>query len=301
MHPWTRTKRRRGSMRRTMPYLLLAPTVAIVGVVLVYPMASTVRRSFHSWPFAEPGNMTFVGLDNYRALADSSSTFIPALAFTAGFTLACLVLEFGLAIAGALLLDRINRGRSLLASIVIAPYMVAPIAVGLVWRLMLTRDIGLANYLLSFVGLDPVNWLGSTAGAIASTIIAETWMSMPFTMLILLAGLTSIPEDVVEAGQADGASEPQLFRYIVVPLLMPSIAVALIFSTIFKLRVFDLVLTLTGGGPGDDTTPLGLMVQRMFFRYFEGGVASAVSVVLLFLGGAISVLYVRYVYREVKY
>lgn len=206
-----------------------------------------------------------------------------------------------MAFLGALLLDRVGRGRSIIASIVIAPYLIAPIAVGLVWRLMLAHDIGLANYLLSLVGLGPFNWLGTTGGAMFSTILAETWASAPFVMLILLAGLTAIPEEVLQAGRTDGCRETQLFRHIILPLLMPSIAVALIFSTIFKLRVFDLVVTLTGGGPGNETTPLGLLIQRTFFRYFEGGQASAISVVLLVLGGVISVLYVRYIYREVKY
>lgn len=292
----------RGHRRSALtPYLLLAPTLIVVGAVLVYPMISTLRRSLYTWPFPEPDQLEFVGLDNYRAILGGGSEFGAALTFTGIFTISALVLEFLIAFGGALLLDRIRRGRSIVASIVIAPYLIAPIAAGLVWRLVLGHDIGIVNYFLSFVGLGPVNWLGSSGWATVSSVLTETWASAPFVMLILLAGLTAIPEEVLQAGRIDGCTERQLFRSIVVPLLLPSIAVALIFSTIFKLRVFDLIVTLTGGGPNNDTTPIGLLIQRTFFRYFDGGPASAMSVILLVLGGLISIVYVRYVYREVKY
>lgn len=297
-HPSVRWRRIR---RNATPYLLLLPTILMVGLVLVYPMASTFHRSFYRWPFGSPSELGFVGLENYKVILKDSENFLQALSFTGIFTVGSLVLEFSVAFLGALLLDRVKRGRAILTSIVIAPYMVAPIAVGLVWGLILSRDTGVVNYVLSLLGISPINWLSSTGPAMLSTILAETWKSAPFAMLILLAGLVSIPDDVIEAGRMDGASGTQRFRYIILPLLRPSIAVALIFSTIFKLRVFDLVLSLTGGGPGVDTTPLGLLIQKMFFRYFAGGEASAVSVVLLVFGGLISILYLRFVYREVTY
>jgi len=114
-------------------------------------------------------------------------------------------------------------------------------------------------------------------------------------MLILLAGLQSIPQDVMEASKVDGASPLQVFRKITIPLLIPSITVAMVFETIFKLRVFDIIITLTGGGPGKSTTPLGVLIQRSYFQSFEAGYSAAISVVLLVFGGIISAVYIKLV------
>lgn len=286
---------------RLTPYLFLAPSILIVGGVLIYPMGDTIRRAFLDWPFGQPSETTFVGLDNFGQLLDASEGFMESLGFTAVFVVVTIILEFILAMAGAWLIHGMVRGRSFVATAAVAPYMVAPVAVGLVWQLILTRDAGVLNWILGLVGIDPVNWISEPRTAALSVMIAEVWRSMPFVLLILLAGLSGIPEDVIEAGKVDGASDFQVFRFIVRPLLMPAIAVALLFETIFKLRVFDLVVTLTGGGPGSDTTPLGLYIYRMFFRYFDGGVASAACVVLLLIGIVITFLYMKYVYREVTY
>lgn len=287
--------------RRLTPYLLLLPAFLVVGAVLVYPMMDTIRRSFYDWPFGAPFELEFVGVENFEALFSGSRGFVQSLAFTGIFVGATIAIEFVFGFGVALTLDRLRRGRSVLAAVAIAPYMVAPVAVGLVWQLILNRDAGLMNYVLGFLGMEPVSWLAQTTEAAFSVVLAEVWRSLPFVMLILLGGLTAVPDTVLEAARSDGASEIQVFRYVIRPLLMPAIAVALIFQTIFKLRVFDLIVTLTAGGPGTDTTPLGLFIHRLFFRYFEGGLASATSVVLLVVGGVITLVYMRFVYREVQY
>ena len=184
---------------------------------------------------------------------------------------------------------------------VFLPYMVAPIATGLIWRLLWSHDFGLINYMLSWGDLGPVVWLGDTEPAFWAVIVSDVWRTTPFVMLILLAGLTSIPTDLIEAARIDGASPLQLFTAVILPLLSSAITVALIFQTIFKLRVFDIVFSLTGGGPGRATTPLGLMIHQTYFRYFEAGEASAIAVVLLVLGTSVSLVYIRFVYREIEY
>jgi multiple sugar transport system permease protein len=282
------------------PYLLVLPAVLLVGVVLVYPMLRAGWMSFLDWPFASPDQSEFVGLDNYRSL-QGSTQFWTSLRFTGLFTIAAIVIEFILALGGALLLDGLRRGRGVMMSLAVAPYMVAPIAVGLIWRLMLQRDIGIVNYLTGLLGAPPVSWLSDAVPAFFATVTAESWMQMPFVMLILLAGLTAIPDDLMEAARMDGASPLKVITHLKLPLIAPYIAIALTFETIFKLRVFDLVLTLTRGGPGGDTTPLGLLIQRLFFRYFEGGTAAAASVVLLVIGGLVALVYMRLIYREIEY
>jgi multiple sugar transport system permease protein len=286
--------------KKALPYALIAPAVLVVATVLIYPMLNTAWRSFFTWPFSDPDALDFVALGNYAALA-ASDQFWSAARFTIVFTVATLIVEFLAGLGGALVIDQLRRGRGAVMSITIAPYMVAPIAVGLIWRLMLQRESGVINYLAGFFGIEPVSWLSDTLPAIAAMIMAESWKSIPFVLLIQVAGLAAIPDDLTEATRIDGATEWGVFRHLKLPLLAPYIAIALIFETVFKLRVFDLALSLTGGGPGSDTTPLGILVQRLFFRYFDGGEAAAVSVVLLVMGAFVAFFYLRYIYREIKY
>ncbi len=195
----------------------------------------------------------------------------------------------------ALVLKRIVILGNLIRTIAIFPYMVAAIAVGQIWRLLYNRDYGVINFVFAFFSIPPVNWLASSSASFWAVVIAEVWRSTPFVMLILLAGLQSIPQDVMEASKIDGASPLQVFTRITLPLLIPSITVAMVFETIFKLRVFDIIITLTGGGPGKSTTPLGVLIKRSYFQSFEAGYSAAISVVLLVFGGIISVVYIKLV------
>lgn len=291
----------RRSLPKLIPYLLFLPAALLLIVILIYPLLQTLYLSLWRWPLLDPSRVSFVGFDNYVRLFTRDERFLTSLFFTLKFTVATIGLEFILGLAGALVLERIRVWRGVVSTIVILPYLVAPIAVGLTWRLIWARDFGLANYLLGLVSIGPINWLADGGPAFWATVITEVWRSTPFVTLILLAGLTTIPNELYDASRVDGASPWQVFRNIKLPLLAPSIAVALIFQTIFKLRLFDLVFTLTGGGPGNDTTPLGLLIQRTYFRSFEAGYSSAISVVLLILGALVSIIYIRLVYREVQY
>lgn len=293
--------RRRVLIHRLTPYLLLAPAFILLTVMLVYPMAKTAYMSFWRWPYTDPSRIKFVGLDNYIELFTEDPYFMSSLIFTLRFSAVTIAIEFVIGLLGALILDNVRFLRNVIRSVIFLPYMVAPIAAGLVWRLLWARDFGLVNYLLSLFGAGAVNWLGSAEYAFWALVITEVWRSMPFVMLILLAGLSTIPPELLEAAKVDGGNSWQNFLHVIFPLMLPSVTIALVFQTIFKLRVFDLVFTLTGGGPGRATTPLGLLIQRTYFRDFEGGYAGAIAVVLLLLGGLVSWLYVKLVYREVEY
>lgn len=303
-HPKAANSRRRRFQRlskRLTPYLLLLPAILLVGGVLVGPMVRTVWISLWEWPLDQPQLRQFVGLTNYSDLIFESAEFRTSLAFTAKFTVITIVIELVLAFAFALLLDSIRRGRALITTIAVLPFMVAPIAVGLIWRLMFQGEVGLINHALEFLGFEPIGWLSRPNEAMWATVISEAWATMPFVMLILVAGLASIPQDVLNASQADGASPVQQFRYIILPLLMPSFTVALVFQTVIKIRVFDLIFILTEGGPGGTTVPIGLFIYRHFFRFFQVGHASAASVILLIIGAIVSLIYVRILYRQIEY
>lgn len=295
------TTSRRTSLRKAVPYILLAPAFILLSVVLLYPIFYNLFLGFWQWKFTDLESVKFVGLENYRYLLFEDPDFWPSLRFTLLFMVVTLLTEFLLGLGSALLLNRLGRGKRLVTALVLLPYMVAPIAAGLVWRLFWARDFGLVNWGLNLFGVEPVNWLGDAKTALWSVAVPEIWRSMPFVILLLLAGLTSMPTDIFEAARADGANRWQTFRYLTLPLLLPSITIALVFQSIFKLRVFDLVFILTGGGPGVETTSLGILVYRTYFRYFEGGAAAAQSVVLLVLGAGISFIYLKLFYRQVEY
>jgi len=286
--------------RGSIPYLLLAPSFALLGVVLIYPLFYNIYLSFFSWRYTNPDATRFVGLENYaRLLTDSN--FWQVSQFTAFFVVLTILLEFIFGLLGALLLSSMFRSRTWLATVILLPYLVAPIAVGLNWRLLWNYDFGLVNYFITLLGMDPVNWLGNSQLAQIAVVITEVWRSTPFVTIILLAGLTAIPRESLEAGRIDGTNAWQELWHIILPLLRPSLTIALLFQTIVKLRVFDLIYIMTGGGPGISTQPYGIYVYRTYFRYFDGGQAATIAVVLMLLGALISVAYIRLVYKEVEH
>lgn len=285
------------SSKKYVPYALLLPSLLFLLVFLVYPMLHTVFFSFWNYSFFKPAEAAFVGVSNYVKLFTQTG-FISSLSFTLRFTFVCITLEFLLGLGLALLLRRVRKGGTVIRVMAIFPYMIAPIATGQIWRLLFNLDYGVINFLLAQIGLNPVNWLGSNDGAFWAVVLAQIWKSTPFVMLVLLAGLQSIPDEIYEAATVDGAGPFKKFRHITIPLLMPSVTIALVFETIFKLRVYDLTVTLTGGGPGKATMPLGVMLKQNYFQTYEAGYAGAISVVLIVLGAVFSFVYIGMVNRS---
>ena len=284
--------------RTLIPYLLLLPAFLVLTVILIYPALYNFYLSLWQWRLTAPHLARFVGFDNYIRLFTADPDFWQVTHFSLLFTLVAIALEFMLGLTSALLLYGLVRGRRLLTSFLLTPYMVAPIAAGLGWKLLWVRDIGVVNFLLGLVGLDKINWLAETTPAFFAVVIPEVWRSTPFVTMILLAGLTALPYEVFEASRVDGANRWQVFRLITFPLLLPPLTVALLFQTIFKLRVFDLPFILTEGGPGTSTMPYGLLIHRTYFRYFDVGNAAATSVVLLVLGALIAMVYMAVLWRR---
>ena len=285
--------RGRSAKEAALPYVLVAPAALLLLTIFVYPTFDNAWLSLWSWKLTNPNRGVFVGLDNYIQLFTQTELFTQALVFTLLYTITTLVASLILGLIAALLLHPVNLSRRLLVALLLLPYFISPVAAGLGWGLIWGREFGLANYLLGYVGIEPLSWLADPTLASLAVIITEIWRSAPFVTLVLLAGLTAIPDELYEAARLDGANSWQELRYITLPLLMPSISVVVIFETIFKLRVFDLIVALTGGGPGTSTHSLGLVLYRFYFRYFDGGMAAATGIILLLLGGTFALAYLR--------
>ncbi|MFZ0728453.1 MAG: sugar ABC transporter permease [Desulfobacterales bacterium] len=272
-------------------WLFNLPLLLLTLAFVLIPVAGTFLTSLYRDVTFLPA--TFVGLENYRRLL-ADVNFWQSVRFTLLFILASVSLELVFGMAFALLLNEALPGRGLLRTVVLVPWAI-PIAVSArVWQLVYNYEFGLFNFLMLRLGLAeaPINWLGSAAGAFAAIVISDVWKTTPFMTIILLAGFSTIPQDLYRQAMVDGTHFWQRFRYVTLPLLRPVIAVALLFRTIDAIRIFDLVYVLTGGGPGGATTSLSLYS----FRYYvsgDFGYGSSISLVVFLFAGLLAVGYIR--------
>ncbi len=272
---------------RALVYVLLAPTVAVLLALTIYPLIYSIKISLQG----ESGNWT---LQNFTRLI-GDQFFLSALAHTLVYSAMALTFEFLIGLGLAFLLNEQMRGRSVFRALLLLPMMLPPVVVGVVWRLMLNSNFGPVNGTLKRFGLnaDALTWTASPKLAMASVIIADIWQWTPCMFLILLAGLQAIPQEPYEAALIDGASAWQTFRHVTLPLLKPAILIALLLRTMDLLRVFDQIFILTEGGPGFATETMSLYIYRTAFRFSNFGYAAAMSFVLLLITNVISVGYMR--------
>jgi multiple sugar transport system permease protein len=276
---------------RDRAWAFLLPAYAGIFLIVGFPTLYSLYLSFHQWKMTTfKRGVPFVGLDNYaKALGDDA--FWHSMQVTITFTLVALVAEVVLGLGLAVLLDQDFRGRRTVRIALLLPMFVTNVVVGLIWRIMLSYDFGVVNWLLSMVGLPKVAWLGDPSLALGSLIIVDIWNTTAFVALLLLAGLQAIPEEPRQAARVDGASSWQTFRLITLPLLKPVLFIAVVWRTIDLFRIFDVVFSLTGGGPYNATETISLYAYRQGFASFNLGFASAVSYLLIL--GLVAILAVE--------
>jgi multiple sugar transport system permease protein len=265
--------------------------VLLVG--MVYPFGLGLYYSFTSYWLQYPNRFRFVWLDNYINLMDEP-LFVRALEFTLGFTLVAVAVQVGLGLAVALFLHARVPGRAVLRALMLLPLMVPPVITALMWKIMMaSTNAGILNYMLSFLGVDPINWFGSTQGAVVSVLIIDTWGNLPFVALILLGGLQALPTEPYEAARVDGAGPIAMLRYVTLPLLSPFIVLVLLFRTMDSLRIFDVIYATTLGGPNDATTNLQILAYQYSFQWYQMGKGMAQAIVLLLLVVLVSFVLMR--------
>jgi len=265
-----------------LPYLLLAPALVLL-VGMLYPFGLGLYYSLTSYWLQYPNRFRFVWFDNYVSLV-SEPLFARALQFTLGFTLVAVIVQVGLGLAVALFLHARIPGRNVIRALMLMPLMMPPVITALMWKIMMaSTNGGILNYMLSFIGVDPINWFGSTQGAVVSVLIIDTWGNLPFVALVLLGGLQALPTEPYEAAQVDGASPVAMLRYLTLPLLSPFLVLVMTFRTMDSLRIFDVIYATTAGGPNDATTNLLFMAYQYSFQWYQMGKGMAQAVVLLLL------------------
>jgi len=276
-----RRPRTRGWGERYIQYWLILPALLTMCAVLVYPLAYSLWISFFDWNITAVGR-PFLGLRNYlEALTNSSSQFI--FVQNIAFTVICIALEFVIGMALALLLSRQFIGRGLARTLLLLPMLTAPVLAGFNFRWIFNDRFGLANQLLIQLGLQPYAWLADANLARAVIVLVTIWQGIPFMMLLLLAGLESLPTSPFEAAIVDGASAWQRFLHIALPLLRPVIVVAVSLRVIDLFRTFDTIYIISFGGPGHATELLPFYIYRAAFSSGRFGFASALSYIVLAL------------------
>lgn len=273
-------------------FLFVLPLLGFALVFILFPLIGTFANSmFRDVTFLE---RQFVFFENYRALFVDPN-FWTVFRFTLFFVLVSVPLELAIGLIFALLMNLSIPGRGILRVCVLIPWAIPAVVSARIWELIYNYSYGLANFLCVNVGLtqQPVNWLGTNAGAFFSLVIADVWKTVPFVAIILLVGIQSIPEELYEQAKIDRANFFQSFTKITLPLLKPVIIVALLFRSIDAFRIFDLIYVLTHGGPGGSTTSLSLYGYK-YFLVGDFGYGSAVSVILFLVSFALSVCYIKF-------
>jgi len=269
------------------------PSVVVVAVLMAFPVLYTLYMSVHSWFASSLTSPEFVGLANFRRAFLDDERFRNALWLTVYFTALATVLQLVLGVALALLLNRPFRGKGLVRSIFLLPMVATPVAIALVWMMMYNPTLGVMNYLVGLAGLGPYKWVSNAAIVVPALAVVDTWEWTPLITLITLAGLATLPLEPYESALIDGASAAQMFWRITLPLLRPTIIVALLFRAIDCLKTFDIIYVMTQGGPGFASETLNVYTFQVGLFYFHIGYASSLLVILFALVLGVSLVLIK--------
>jgi multiple sugar transport system permease protein len=288
---------------RILAIAMILPALLIISLVSLYPLLRSFWISVHNWNLLRPAEgHAFVGLANYLYVW-RDPPFQESLRITAIFTVSAVVVEVCLAIGIALLLNRNFRGRTFVRMLALLPWAVPSVVNGIMWKWIMNASYGALNGLLYSLGIikDYIIWLGSPTLALAMVVWADVWKETPFIMLLVLAALQTIPKDLYEAARVDGANAIQAFFNVTIPLIQPVLFVAVALRTIWALKSFDLIYTLTSGGPSGGTSVVGYYTYLKSFVNLNLGRGAASAYIMTAVVLILVVVYQRVLYREVRY
>lgn len=272
--------------------IFMLPSVVILLAVLAVPLIYSLAVSFFDTNLKSDGLGQFVGFRNYIS-ALSDSYFLGSVKTTVIFTVGVVLIEFLVGLGIALLLNSNVAGKNLYFSIIIVPMMITPVAVGLIWRLLLHSELGVVNYLLELIGISGRAWLADSSLALKTVMFIDIWQNVPYMVLVILAGLVSLPGEPYEAAKVDGASGWQRFRFLTLPMMRPTFMVVILMRAITALKTYDLIYVLTKGGPGVKTEVISYHIYQEAFRNLEIGSASAMSYLLVLVIVPIAFIFIK--------
>ena len=294
--PVTFARKIKGLSDRAIAWIFITPTIIILLAVNIFPLIWTIWLSFTNYKANRPNaDVKWIGLRNYERILTDSDIWLTMQA-TAHFLIWTLVLQVLIGFALAWLINQKFKGNDLWTTIIVLPMMLSPAVVGNFWTFLYQPQIGLFNYVFAFLTQsDPTSFsmIGDVALAPWSIVIVDTWMWTPFVMLICLAGLRSIPDYIYEAAECDRASKWRQFWTITVPMVLPFLMLAVLFRGIENFKMFDLVVQLTGGGPGSTTELTSINLKREAFEKWRTGYSSAYAIILFVTVFGLASIYVK--------
>jgi ABC-type sugar transport system permease subunit len=277
--------------KNAMAYVFLAPAFILMAVFLVYPIIQSLLLSFYEWNGIAPRK--YVGLENFERLLEDSVLYLAIsnnIIFSAFTTVGTVVIGFLLALA----VERRVRGWQMFKVAYFLPVMVSGTVVGLLWEKLLDPTFGAVNVLLSALGVEnPPVWLGDPFFAMVALIVVTIWQYAGFPMIIFLAAMENIPQDIHDSATLDGVNWFQRTRSIILPLICNVTLTVVLLQLIFSFKVFDIVWTMTQGGPGEATNVLAVYLYRTAFRFTEFGYGSAIAVIMFLIIFLMSNIYLR--------
>lgn len=286
----------RGLSDRSIAWLFVAPTIILLLAINIFPLIWTIYLSFTNYASNRPNRKVVnVGIQWYQDILSSPEVWA-AMQATAHFVFWTIVFQTLIGFSLAYLIDRKFRGHAFWTTIILIPMMLSPAVVGNFWKFLFQPQIGLFNYVVSFfTGIPPSSFemLGSVTLAPWAIVIVDTWMWTPYVMLICLAGLRSIPDYIYEAAEVDRASKWRQFWSITLPMALPFIMLAVLFRGIENFKMFDMVVLLTGGGPGSTTELASITLKRQAFEAYRTGYSSAFAIILFVVIFGLANIYVK--------
>lgn len=290
------SKRINGLSDRSIAWIFVAPTIFLLLAINIFPLIWTIWLSFTNFRVNRVNaDVQWIGLRNYERILSDPDIW-QTMQATAHFLFWTLLLQVLIGFALAYLINKKFKGNDLWTTLIVLPMMLSPAVVGNFWTFLYQPQIGLFNYVVGFFsGLDPSSFsmIGSVDLAPWSIVIVDTWMWTPFVMLICLAGLRSIPETIYEAAECDRASKWRQFWTITIPMVLPFLMLAVLFRGMENFKMFDLVVQLTGGGPGSITELTSINLKREAFEKWRTGYASAYAVILFVTIFGLASIYVK--------
>jgi multiple sugar transport system permease protein len=285
-------------IRKWEPWFFVGPSLILLLAVGLYPTIFVAYFSFHSWTMGM-GPPVFSGFDNYIETL-TSSDFVSSILRTFLFLIVTLPIELFLGLSIALALDQTRNAwlRRLVQILLVVPIATTPSVVGMLVQLMFNTQLGVVNYGLHVLGIGPVDWLGNADAALGMVMMTQIWEWTPFVALVLSASLATVPQDIEEAITLETESFWARFRYIKLPFLRPGLVASIVFQTIFTIKTFDMIYSIEKGGPGDATQMIALHIERIAFRGFDVGLASAESVLTLIVTIVLAQSVVTFLYKD---
>ena len=272
----------REKKRQRAGYSLIAPACLVLLVIFFVPLCYAFAISISDSDAVISSSFKFVGLKNYISVM-TNSKFLAALGHTCFFVATTIILEFIIGFVVALLLYREGPGSRVFRLIFAVPLMVAPVVYGLKWRWLFADQYGIINALLNKLGFEAPLWFTQVSTSWVTIIVANLWLATPFVILVLLAGLGGLSEELNEAAAIDGANHIQTFFHIILPQLKPTILVILVIRLTDAFRIYDLVYILTGGGPGGGTEVLSTFIYKRIFSDWKFGQGSAAAFLVMLI------------------